>query len=77
MNNGTRHTGRKDIIKFLRPEIALSKDAAYAWKKVKRFVKRYKLPVVPEPDGKPSLLEEEYLLWREKYRSLIHDEYGL
>ena len=54
---GTWHVGRKEIIAYLRPFIKLPQNPAYAWQKVKRWRRRYCLPIEIQLNGKPYIDE--------------------
>lgn len=63
-----RHIGRKAVVRFLKARIDLSPDLETAWNKVRRWRRRYGLPVIADPNGRPSITEEDYAAWRRQYR---------
>ena len=62
--------GRKDIICFLRPYLGLSPDIKTAWNMVRRWRKRYRLPVFTQPNGKPCLDPITFEAYWERYKEL-------
>ena len=65
--NATWHIGRKAIIEYLRPYLDLSEDQDIAWNKVRRWKRRYSLPVETQPNGKPYIDEAVFSLYWSRY----------
>jgi hypothetical protein len=61
------HIGRKAIIKYLKPYLALSDDQYMAWKKVRRWRINYGLPILSQPTNKPYIDAEEFETWWKEY----------
>lgn len=61
------HVGRKAIIEYLRPYLDLSEDQDIAWNKVRRWKRRYSLPVETQPNGKPYIDEAVFSLYWSRY----------
>ncbi|HNY71664.1 MAG TPA: hypothetical protein PKH14_12835 [Syntrophorhabdus sp.] len=57
------HIGRKAIISFLQPYLDLPNKPEYAWQKIKRWRKRYALPIETQPNGKPYIDESVFFLY--------------
>lgn len=59
------HIGRKGIIAYLTPFLDLSDDQATAWNKIRRWRRRYGLPVQLQPNGKPYVDEAVFeMYWK-------------
>lgn len=57
------HIGRKAMIEYLRPFLDLSDDLTIAWNKVRRWRRRYGLPVAVQPNGKPYIDEADFEMY--------------
>lgn len=64
---GLWHVGRKAIIEYLRPYLALSMDQTIAWQKIRRWRMRYGLPILAQPTDKPYIDPEEFERWWKTY----------
>ncbi len=65
------HVGRKAIIDYLKPYLALSDDTRTAWNMVRRWRMRYwtgTIIVQPLPNGKPALDPAAFESWWERYK---------
>ncbi len=65
------HVGRKAIIDYLKPYLALSDDTRTAWNMVRRWRVRYWIDTViiqPLPNGKPALDPAAFEQWWERYK---------
>jgi len=67
LKGATWHIGRKAIIEYLRPYLDLSEDQDIAWNKVRRWKRRYSLPVETQPNGKPYIDEAVFSLYWSRY----------
>ncbi|OPY82484.1 MAG: hypothetical protein A4E65_00784 [Syntrophorhabdus sp. PtaU1.Bin153] len=56
---------RKAIIEYLRQPLSLPMNLAYAWRKIRRWKKRYNMRKLFHylPNGQPYILISEFELW--------------
>ncbi len=65
------YIGRKAIIAFLGPFLDLSNDQVIAWNKVRRWKRRYGMPIEVQPNGKPYLDEAVFFTWWANFQKAI------
>lgn len=68
LKGATWHIGRKAIIAFLGPYLDLVEDPVHAWVKIRRWKRRYALPIETQPNGKPYIDEGVFFLYWSKFR---------
>lgn len=53
----------KSIVFYLRKFMKLHKDPGEAWRTIKRWKKKYNLPIHREINGQPSIIPEEIIVY--------------
>jgi hypothetical protein len=67
------HIGRRAIIAYLRPFIGLSWDHEVAWHKIRRWKKRYYLPIDRQPNNKPYIDENTFELYWSRFQIRLRE----
>lgn len=64
--------GRKAIIEYLRPKLALADNMIGAWSAIRRWRQNYGFDKLIRhlPNGKPYLIKADFELWWAKYREI-------
>ncbi len=73
------HVGRKAIIDYLKPYLALSDDTRTAWNMIRRWRVRYWMDTViiqPLPNGKPALDPAAFEQWWKRYKEAYAKQAG-
>ena len=68
------HVGRKEIIKYLRPYLGLSDNGEIAWNMVRRWRRRYALPVSNQPNGKPYIDPVIFKAFWNRFEEICRDK---